>query len=75
MNEREAISAGAGSGHCRQCERPLPDGICFARLRRGETILEFCRPYCLEKFLSATSPLEEFPEPAYGATNLVMTDD
>jgi hypothetical protein len=38
-------------------------------------ILEFCRPCCLEKFLSATSPLEAVLEPAYGATNQAWTDD
>ena len=40
-----------GKTSCIVCEREIPDGNWFARVRFGDGRVAFCRPFCMEKFL------------------------
>lgn len=53
-----ASMTGEPEALCGYCKRALPYGLWFARIRRGGRLLTFCRPRCLEMFLSAASPGE-----------------
>lgn len=45
---------------CLTCGKELPGGQWFARIRRGERRLVFCRPYCLEAFLQQEGSAAEY---------------
>lgn len=37
--------------HCLVCEREIPDGNWFARIKLGNRRVAFCRPWCIETYL------------------------
>lgn len=38
---------------CYFCGRVVPEGVWFARIMRGDVMLCFCRPRCVEQYLEA----------------------
>src|ERR1700743_2441763 len=47
----DAAREGAPLLNCFECEREIPGGAWFARIRLGNQRVAFCRPRCVEAFL------------------------
>jgi hypothetical protein len=50
---------------CHQCGRKLPGGLWFARLNLNGVWRVFCRPSCVEKFLTPPAEPDFPPLPPY----------
>ena len=47
---------------CHTCDKIIPDGSWFARIKAGDERIAFCRPHCLEVYLGSPEnahPLEQ----------------
>lgn len=67
MNPNGTVTSAEEMPVCFTCGKELPGGQWFARIRRGERRLVFCRPYCLEAFLQQEGSAAELPLDARAA--------
>lgn len=51
MNNYDATRTDGAPLNCIQCDREIPAGNWFARLKLGEGRVAACRPACVENFL------------------------
>jgi len=72
MNRGDTTAAGEAEARCRSCGRMLPDGLWFARIQRNGRTLEFCRPRCVESFLSAEDANAEADENRYSEAGFMV---
>jgi hypothetical protein len=70
MKDSVPSDTGEAGLRCSYCERNLPNGAWFARIRRGGRLLDFCSPRCLEKFLDGSTRKAGESEVRYDATAL-----
>ncbi|MGN6554312.1 MAG: hypothetical protein ACTHLW_11400 [Verrucomicrobiota bacterium] len=51
MKNYDATQPNGTPLHCIMCEREIPDGKWFARIKLGNMRVGICRPWCTELFL------------------------
>lgn len=56
MKTEDINESSAPRRTCYQCGRPLPEGFFFARICQAGEWLVFCRPGCLERYLTRERP-------------------
>lgn len=49
----DAARADGAALTCFYCEREIPGGVWFARIKLGSDLIAFCCPRCVELFLEA----------------------